>query len=186
MARDAEMLAAGLPVARIYTWDGPWVTLGRFQKPERSVTGRIPWTRRPTGGKAVLHGHDVVVVVVLPVEERVALADIYARSVAPMLQAVRNCGVEAVFAESGKTETAGPDCFAAKGAFDIVDASGQKIAGCALRVTEIAALLQASLPFSVPLIPPSSAILGAEDALHIPSYVGDLVESLAVAYRCAE
>lgn len=186
MARDAEMLAAGLPAARVYTWDGPWVTLGRFQKPERSVTGGVSWTKRPTGGKAVLHGHDVVVAVVLPVQERVALADIYARSVAPMLQAVRDCGVEAFFAATEKTETAGPNCFAAKGVFDVVDVSGRKIAGCALRVTETAALLQASLPIASPLVLPSSAILGSEDVSYIPGYVGNLVEALAVAYRCAE
>src|SRR5687768_7523544 len=48
---------------RFYSWDGPWVTLGRFQDPARDLLdpSLVPWVVRPTGGKAVLHGHDLTV-----------------------------------------------------------------------------------------------------------------------------
>ncbi|RYG45883.1 hypothetical protein EON79_11525 [bacterium] len=182
MARDAEMLAAGVAAARVYTWEGPWVTLGRFQRPERSATGAVPYTIRPTGGKAVLHGHDIVVAAAIPVEERAALGDIYRRIVAPLLRAASRCGVRAGFAASRRTETLGADCFAAKGAFDVVDVFGQKIAGCALRVTDRAALLQASIPVGTPLVLPSSAIQGASDDVYLPPFQGDLLAALGDEY----
>ncbi|RYG36962.1 hypothetical protein EON81_08095 [bacterium] len=182
MAQDAALLQAGEPVARIYTWEGPWVTLGRFQRPERSATGKVPHTIRPTGGKAVLHGHDIVVAAVIPVVERAALGDIYRSLVEPILRAAGKCGVRAGFASSRRTETLGADCFAAKGAFDVVDVFGRKIAGCALRVTDQAALLQASLPVRDPLVLPSSAIVSASDEVFVPEYSGDLPGALLLEF----
>src|SRR5690606_31391334 len=100
----------------------------RFQRPERSVTGLIPHTIRPTGGKAVLHGHDLVLSIAIPVAERAALGVIYRLLADPILRACSQCGVPADFAASARTETHGADCFAAKGAYDVVDGSGRKIA----------------------------------------------------------
>ena len=65
MRRDAAMLAdaaAGAPPAlRLYRWREPTLTIGHSQRPERvcdpqALADRgIPWARRPSGGRALLH-----------------------------------------------------------------------------------------------------------------------------------
>lgn len=53
------------PTLRFYGWEGDWVSLGFFQKPERGLNLQeaeklgVKWVRRPTGGKAVVHTQDL-------------------------------------------------------------------------------------------------------------------------------
>jgi lipoate-protein ligase A len=58
------------PVLRFYGWDPPCVSLGRFQEPgDLPVRARalgFDAVRRPTGGMAVLHQHELTYSVVLP------------------------------------------------------------------------------------------------------------------------
>jgi len=59
MALDEELLAeAEEPTARRYLWVPATLSLGKFQRlPERSSDAQsLPIVRRPTGGRAVLHG----------------------------------------------------------------------------------------------------------------------------------
>ena len=65
MRRDQTLLeeaAAGAPPAlRLYRWSHPTLTLGHGQTagdttdPEALAVSGIPWVRRPTGGRALLH-----------------------------------------------------------------------------------------------------------------------------------
>ena len=65
MRRDQELLeeaAAGAPPSlRLYRWSRPSLTLGHGQTPEDATDPAalaalgIPWVRRPTGGRALLH-----------------------------------------------------------------------------------------------------------------------------------
>ncbi len=65
MRRDRTLLteaAAGAPPAlRLYRWSRPTLTLGHGQTagdatdPEALASSGIPWVRRPTGGRALLH-----------------------------------------------------------------------------------------------------------------------------------
>ena len=65
MRRDQTLLeeaAAGAPPAlRLYRWCRPTLTLGHGQTagaatdPEALATFGVPWVRRPTGGRALLH-----------------------------------------------------------------------------------------------------------------------------------
>ncbi|MDE2881013.1 MAG: hypothetical protein OXP70_04115 [Acidobacteriota bacterium] len=65
MRRDQALLteaAAGAPPAlRLYRWSRPTLTLGHRQTardttdPEALATSGVPWVRRPTGGRALLH-----------------------------------------------------------------------------------------------------------------------------------
>ena len=57
-----EQAAAGAPPAlRLYRWSRPTLTLGHAQTagdatdPEALATLEVPWVRRPTGGRALLH-----------------------------------------------------------------------------------------------------------------------------------
>lgn len=52
------------PTLRFYEWDVPSVSLGCFQKirdidTEYCRQGNIPFVRRPTGGRAILHGDEI-------------------------------------------------------------------------------------------------------------------------------
>ncbi len=177
MARDLELLSAaeqGVPGCRVYTWDGLWVSLGRFQSAERALVdaASIRWVSRPTGGKAVIHGHDVTVALAFPIEPRAArgLKAAYRLVAAPLIQALRHSGVEVGLAEDliepvRNAPTA--DCFAHSSACDIVHpTTHRKVCGCALKLTESAVLAQASIPNGRPLSDPRLVI---RDATSEPS-----------------
>jgi len=166
----------GIAGARVYDWDGPWITLGRFQSAEKDLIDptSTPWVIRPTGGKAVLHGHDVTVGLAIPlahifeeVEHR-GVKPIYRTVVAPLISALKHCGVDAELAEATRYSNRGrhtADCFAFSSPNDIVDRNtGRKICGCALRITETAVLLQASIPNGKPLVDPASVIVNADSS----------------------
>jgi len=165
MSRDAELLDAasrGEIVARVYGWDGVWVSLGYAQRPEAVLVDpdQTPWVLRPTGGAAVLHGHDLTVGLALPMRRSVRGSYRYAAS--PIVAALNSAGVPAALAEDLKAENGDPrriDCFAGSSANDIVDpATRQKVCGCALRRTREAVLVQASIPVGDPLVEPRATI----------------------------
>ena len=145
---------------RFYSWDGPWVTLGRFQNPERDLLDPelVPWVMRPTGGKAVLHGHDLTVTLACP-HAGLSVREVYRSMIKPLVEGMRLAGQPAALGEEtpfvGKGMTA--DCFRHAAANDVVDPStGRKLVGCALKVTRTAALAQCSIPLSLPLVDPAS------------------------------
>jgi lipoate-protein ligase A len=165
MARDAALLCKG-GGGRVYSWDGPWVSLGRHQTAERALRPAcgVPWVGRPTGGKAVLHGHDVTVGLgltwqALGVAPTRSVADAYRAVARPLVAALRACGVRAALGEEtsfGRSAGAVQDCFAHVAPNDIVDdATGVKVCGCALRVDVDGVLVQASVPAGRPLVEPS-------------------------------
>jgi lipoate-protein ligase A len=171
MARDYALLdrvKVGRPAARVYGWSSPWVSLGASQKPERALLAscRVPWVARPTGGKAVLHGHDVTVGLC------VSLADLglacgsrnveraFLGSCGLLRDALRASGVECDFAGRGPVRNQPTsDCFAYASANDLVDREGNKVCGCAQRLTHEAVLVQASVPVRAPSVPPSDVYL---------------------------
>lgn len=174
MARDAALLdnldRTGV-AARIYSWDGPWISLGMFQKPERDLKSGcpVPYVMRPTGGRAVLHGHDVTVGLAIALEhiserkdpQQVArsVRAVYRRATQPLIAALRECGVDACLGEVLKGSMPSPksaDCFAHIGANDVIDRKRlTKVCGIAMRLTGAAVLIQASIPVGQPLCEPS-------------------------------
>jgi lipoate-protein ligase A len=192
MARDRDNLERaerGGVHARVYTWGGAWVSLGRFQIPERALKTEIKHVMRPTGGKAVLHGHDVTVSIAaslqsLGIGESRKIATAYRAVVGPLVEALNAAGMPAVIAErTDHVRNAGhtADCFAHVSPNDVVDQkTGEKVCGCALRVTERAVLLQASIPLTAPLIDPGVVF----DNPHVPAIERDLSpDRLAEALR---
>ncbi len=174
MARDLELLRAaeeGRIGARVYGWDSVWVTLGRFQKPEDALVdpANTSWIVRPTGGAAVLHGHDVTVGLAFPLRRSVRGS--YRIAARPLIEALCAAGSPVVLSEErGEPETGAKsaDCFAIAAANDLVNPStGHKICGCALRRTVSAVLLQASIPVRAPLVEPCSVIKSAGGAFHL-------------------
>ena len=168
MARDHELFELALQSqgsARIYQWDQTWITLGRFQRPEETlVDPQNPnWTIRETGGAAVLHGHDLTVTIAIPLCGSVGVRAVYRHLVTPLVLSLQAVGLDAILGEDAgyADRRTGPYCFLGKSENDVVSVStGQKLCGCALKVTREAALLQASIPVREPHIPASRMILG--------------------------
>lgn len=168
MARDQLLLEAaeeGEPGCRVYSWQGPWISLGRFQSPQRDLLDPIlvPWVMRPTGGRAVLHGHDITVALALPVRAQGAtwgrdVRNAYRVAVRPLILALGSCGVEAAVAKDtpfARAPGKSADCFATNAPNDIVSrVDGRKVCGCALKFSRKVLLLQASIPIGPPLIDP--------------------------------
>jgi lipoate-protein ligase A len=176
MRLDAELLAsvsAAAPIlSRVYGWDGPWVTLGMFQNPDRDLKPQcpVPWAMRPTGGRAVLHGHDVTLGLAMhlalvesisgvPIDKlRRSVRAAYRVAVQPVIHALRECGVPAMLGEERPEGLLAPrsaDCFATISGNDVIDArTGKKVCGIAMRLTEEAVLVQASIPAGPALVDP--------------------------------
>lgn len=161
MDRDVALLGRGL-AARVYTWSGAWVSLGRFQKPERALLDpdNMNWVMRPTGGKAVLHGHDVTIGLAAPLSllnlDSRSVSAAYRLIIEPIISAMRHAGADVDLAERTRfVRNAGhtADCFAHIAPNDVVHVqTGQKVCGCALKLTQDAVLVQASLPAAPPLV----------------------------------
>lgn len=172
MALDAALLQAaegGTVGWRVYGWDGPWVSLGRFQRPGRALgEGWDRWCVRPTGGRAVLHGHDVTFSFALPHDgDCRQVKALYRRLIAPLVEALNECGLGCRLAETTRYVGRGKeseDCFAFRSPNDVVcPDTGAKVCGCALRIAEHGALLQASIPVRLPLVAPDTAIVGGKE-----------------------
>lgn len=182
MALDVELLQRAerrIASARVYSWTGPWITLGKFQDPARDLlpTNRVPWIVRPTGGKAVLHGHDVTVALAVPLRQDArSIKPVYRALAAPLIAAMNACGLPAALGEHTRFAGKGAhvaDCFAYVSPNDIVDRrTGQKLCGCALQVGKTGALVQASIPVEPPLIDPAAVIVGGK-ALVAPRWRSD-------------
>ncbi len=165
MARDIALLSLaedGMTVARVYFWDSVWVTLGRNQKPEDALLDlSVNHIVRPTGGAAVLHGHDLTIGLAIPLVDLGCTSrevkKAYLGLVSPILSALNAVGVPASLGRdiANRGSLASPYCFGMKSDYDVLNRlTGEKICGCAMRVTDRAALLQASIPVGEPLVDP--------------------------------
>jgi lipoate-protein ligase A len=74
MAADEALLdhaaATGRPALRFYTWDPPTLSLGYFQPAADRLAdpnlAALPYVRRPTGGGAIVHHHELTYALALP------------------------------------------------------------------------------------------------------------------------
>ncbi len=174
MAMDRELLQraeTGGSAARIYEWDGAWVSLGKFQHPEIDLLEpkAVPWVMRPTGGKAVLHGHDITVSIAKPLSKSRSLRQVYRDIITPLVTALQRCGENAALGEDTRFLTKHlrtADCFRHISPNDVVGPeTGRKLIGCALRITRHAVLAQCSIPLTMPLIDPSRIYANAHVAM---------------------
>lgn len=117
-AGSARAAAAGVPSLRLYTWARPALSLGRFQ-PEGDVDeaacaeAGVEVVRRPTGGRALLHGGDLTYAVALPRPPgwTATVDDLYCLLARGLVAGLARLGVEAEVARHDGE--AGAACFAA-------------------------------------------------------------------------
>lgn len=186
MAADLALLAAaerGEAAGRLYGWDEVWVTLGRAQCADDVLVDpqNTKWIIRPTGGGAVLHGHDLTVGLAVPMQRSVR--DSYRLLARPLLEAFNAAGVPAILAEEqGDGDPRRRDCFAGSSANDIIDRdTRRKICGCALRRTRSAVLLQASVPVRIPVQSAETIIRGGVPSSPISMNVAHFTAALCGA-----
>ena len=177
MAVDEAMLAAHAdgeapPTLRIYYWATPAISLGYFQRVERSridldycEAAGITLVRRPTGGRAVLHGHDVTFSVVMA-ESRIPKAfrgvlGSHLWIISGIVRAFELLGINARIGCSGAGGgPVGADCFAHISECDVRWERG-KCAGAA-QVRKCGAILeQGSIPHLDPRIDYARVFRGA-------------------------
>lgn len=166
MRRDEALLdrveqsPAAVTWVRFYRWDFPTVSLGRHQKAEEAVdlhycrTRSIPVVRRPTGGRAVLHGDELTYAVVSNDFSRFP-ADITGTYlvIARALQAgLAMGGVRAEINPGARSVTPGTalenPCFASVSRHELT-IQGRKVAGSAQRRSRRGFLQHGSVPLTL-------------------------------------
>lgn len=121
MTADVAMLRAvadGAPSAlRLYQWNPPALSLGRFQPAadvddEACRRAGVEVVRRPTGGRALLHGGDLTYAVAMPRPAGAAgsVDAVYCRLAAALVAGLAQLGVDASVARHDGRAT-GPVCF---------------------------------------------------------------------------
>ena len=153
MAVDEELLAraqAGetTPTLRLYTWDPPTVSIGRFQKIGTAVDVEacrrrgIDIVRRVTGGRAVLHHQELTYSIIARTDVPLFPTNVhgtYKIIAAGLLQGLRNLDIPAEMVSRSsrhavlvKKDTKDPACFSSPSWYEIL-VHNRKIIGSAQR-----------------------------------------------------
>lgn len=151
MAVDEALLesfdpAASLPVLRLYGWEPPAFSLGRFQQAEdalcleRCVEAGIPVVRRITGGGVIYHAEELTYSIVCSprhLSGGQGVKESFRELTGFLLRFYKRLGLAASWAadvcrEEGRLGERTPLCFAGREEYDVV-IGGRKIGGNAQR-----------------------------------------------------
>ena len=142
MARDSALQAraarTGETVFSIYSWTSPTLSFGRHQPAaglydiEKIRSANIDVVRRPTGGRAILHDHEVTYSVTAPLGGAAPLRETYSRINRILVDGFGRLGVGVELAPT--QDRASPPstrpCFETPGEGELV-ARGSKLVGSA-------------------------------------------------------
>jgi lipoate-protein ligase A len=171
MAADLALLqraaeADGDPVLRFYTWRVPTISLGFHQQEgildhDRIERDGMAWTRRPTGGAAVLHSDELTYAIVVSSGHSGAGKRLQQYVSMAIASGLRSLGVRADVDRRGEPLSALPSrtsCFVRTSRWEVT-ARGRKLVGSAQRKLGNAYLQHGS-------------ILVGDDHLRIVDYLG--------------
>lgn len=146
------------PSLRFYGWETPSVSLGYFQRIDEihlhyCLQNNIPVVRRPTGGRAILHGDELTYSFSSRNDERFSggLKETYSLIGHAFLGAFRMMGLDVEMMErrqKGNTLIRSPLCFNSV-SFGEISLRGIKLIGSAQRRWNEGFLQQGSIPYSV-------------------------------------
>ncbi len=194
MAIDEALLAraqAGgeLPVLRFYTWEPSAVSLGRFQKIEDAVDvdacrrRNIDIVRRVTGGRAVLHYHELTYSIVARADDPLFSPTVLGtyKVIAQGLRAgLAHLGISAeLVSRSGRHASRvekspkDPACFASPSWYELLVA-GRKIVGSAQRRMRGAFLQHGSILIDLDQDLEAEVFPGSRTKDHVTSIRGEL------------
>lgn len=193
MALDAALLEGlgpeALPSLRLYAWPAAALSLGRTQRAESEALARwrdlgLQLTRRPSGGRAVLHAGVFTYAWVEPLPQDEGVAHAHRRLAGAVAEALARLGLRL---ELGRGEALGPRgpeaCFAAPTLADLMW-GGRKLVGAAQARRPGALLQQGSLYLKRPLALAAEAF-GA-DGEGLPVDVGEALGRTAEFQEVAE
>ena len=158
MAVDETLLhsaARGEATLRFYSWQPHCLSLGRLQKalPPAVFEGAfgLDVVRRPTGGRAVWHAHEITYALAMPLDglppDARSVSGAYRWLSDGFSQGLRALGLPVEMAAQG-VRTQGPNCFAASASCDFL-VEGKKLIGAAQCRRDDALLQHGSLLLSI-------------------------------------
>jgi lipoate-protein ligase A len=158
-----EVFAAegGPTTVRFYSWLPPALSLGYAQSTEREIDPRqctslgIDVVRRPTGGRAVLHDHEVTYSLVISANDPRVTAGILAAYLTISQALIRGLAYLGITAEllplrrgvPLPPDKASPVCFATPSSYEVA-VGGRKIIGSAQRRAHDVIMQHGSIPLS--------------------------------------
>uniref|UniRef100_A0A7V4TXW5 BPL/LPL catalytic domain-containing protein n=1 Tax=Candidatus Caldatribacterium saccharofermentans TaxID=1454753 RepID=A0A7V4TXW5_9BACT len=155
MARDAALLeVAEVPTLRFFLWAQPTLSLGRHQRVadlDASCIEAMGFTvvRRPTGGRAILHGDEVTFSFFLPRGEKdYSHRFLYELVRRVLIASFEDAGIHPDEVVSSRPFLASPVCFALSLPHEIT-VSGRKIAGVAQARGWRGNLFEGSIPLTL-------------------------------------
>jgi lipoyl(octanoyl) transferase len=164
MAIDEHLLArhgpAGAPMLRLYGWDPPAITIGRYQAMDciDIVACRedgVEIVRRVTGGGAIFHDNEITYSVVWPdagIDRPGGIDRTFETINAFILEAYRSLGLDPAYAKDHQRQGNSPGrtqfCFSGNELYDIL-IEGKKIGGNAQRRVRGAVLQHGCIPLAI-------------------------------------
>jgi len=164
MAVDESLLllfdpATSLPSLRVYGWNPPALSIGRFQDVAGTIDvaacrrGSVPVVRRVTGGGAIYHADELTYSIVCTPEQippTTSVKDSFRVLTGFLMEFYRALGLDARYAVDvcGAEQVLGvrtPFCFAGRESFDIL-IDGRKIGGNAQRRSRNTIFQHGSIP----------------------------------------
>jgi len=145
MAYDLDLLQRASrneigPTLRFYTWARPTISLGFHQSADvldlpKAARDHLPWTRRPTGGAAVLHSEELTYAIVAPLPDSGGGKRLQQYVSVAIAEGLRSLGVSAEVDERGEPLSALPNrtsCFVRTSRWEVT-VRGRKLVGSAQR-----------------------------------------------------
>jgi lipoate-protein ligase A len=159
MAIDEALLNAAAieqtPVLRFYQWENPTLSLGYFQSIHEANLDAcehwgLDWIRRPTGGRAVLHDHELTYSIVGPIGcFGKSVQASYERLSGALARGLRKVGLNAELTSDAPINTEkNPVCFSSP-AYSELTIAGKKVIGSAQMRTQHALLQHGSIPLTL-------------------------------------
>ena len=141
------------PTLRVFRWEQPSISLGRFQSVEREIESErcqqlgVALVRRPTGGRAVYHRDEFTYSIVIGKRYGVPAGVVaaYTYLALGLLAALQDLGVRAELSDERVSKHPSAACFASSTQADLTS-GGFKLVGSAQVWKDDALLQQGSLP----------------------------------------
>jgi len=146
------------PTLRLYGWEGPSVSIGLFQKISDidlvyCIKKNLPVVRRPTGGRAILHGDELTYSFSSANEGSFSggLLDTYRQLGSTLKLALAMLGMDISLKNErieGRNPTRSPLCFKST-SYGELSCKGKKLVGSAQKRWKNGFLQQGSLPYVI-------------------------------------